>query len=122
MYGAQNREYQPIFGFRKTLIGVQPVGLRGGHCPALFFTILVLIVWVDLTKTTDTPCDVIRIPLGWVIDRSSTPIAVGNTFTLDVGQITGSNITSTVSFIETLVRASLEKHISLVPQVMKRSG
>ena len=48
--------------------------------------------------------------------------SVGNTFTFDVVQVTGSNLTSSVSFTETLARAHLKKHISLVPQVMKRSG
>ena len=64
---------------------------------------------------------VTRITLGWVIDRSFTHIArsVGNTFTFDVVQVTGSNLTWNVSFIETLARAY--KHISLVPQEMKRS-
>ena len=67
---------------------------------------------------------VIRITLGRVIDRSFTPLrsVVGNTFTFDVVQVTVSNLTSNVSFTETLARAHLKKHISLVPQVMKRSG
>ena len=47
---------------------------------------------------------------------------VGNTFTFIVVQVTGSNLTSNVSFTETLARAHLKKHISLVPQVLKRSG
>ena len=48
--------------------------------------------------------------------------SVGNTFTFDVVQVTGSSPTSGVSLTETLARAHLEKHISLVPKVMKRSG
>ena len=52
-----------------------------------------------------------------------TPIAkVGNTFTFDVVQVTGSNLTPNVSFIETRARASLETPPPLVPQVLKRSG
>ena len=35
---------------------------------------------------------------------------------------TGSNLTSNVSFIEVLTRASLNTFISLVPQILKRSG
>ena len=35
--------------------------------------------------------------------------SVGTTFTFGVVQVTGSNLTSSVSFIETLARASLEK-------------
>ena len=37
--------------------------------------------------------------------------SVGNTFTSDVVQVTGSNLTSNVYFIETLARASLKPHI-----------
>ena len=48
--------------------------------------------------------------------------SVGNTFTFDVVQVTGSNLTSNVSFTETLAREHLKKHISLDPQVMIRSG
>ena len=47
---------------------------------------------------------------------------VGNTLSFDVVEDAGSNLTSYVSFIETLARASLKTHISLVPQVLKRSG
>ena len=49
--------------------------------------------------------------------------SVGNTFTFDVAQVTGSNLTSNVSVTETLARAHLKNtYISLVPQVLKRSG
>ena len=48
--------------------------------------------------------------------------SVGNTLTFDVVQVTDSNLTSKVSFTETLARAHLKKHIFLVPQVMKRGG
>ena len=71
-------------------------------------------------------CDVIGITLGWVLDRSFTPtiaqLVTPSTF--DVVQVTGSNLTSNVSFTETLARAHLKKHthISLDTQVMKRSG
>ena len=59
-----------------------------------------------------------RNTLGWVIDRSFTPISVGNTFIFDVVEDTGSNL---VYVIETLARAE-KKHVSLVPGVLKRSG
>ena len=48
--------------------------------------------------------------------------SVGKTVTFDVVQVTGSNLMSNFYFTETLARAHLKKHISLVPQVMKRSG
>ena len=37
--------------------------------------------------------------------------SVGNIVTFDVVQVTGSNLTPNVSFIETLARASLKTHL-----------
>ena len=48
--------------------------------------------------------------------------SVDNTSTFDVVEDTGSYPISSVSFVETLARASLKKHISLVRQVLKRIG
>ena len=52
--------------------------------------------------------------------------SAGSTLTFDVVEDTGSTLTSNVSFIETLARASLKTYqvpgISLVPVVVKRSG
>ena len=50
-----------------------------------------------LHRQQDRCCYVIRTTLGWVIDRSFTPTSsVRNTFTYDVVQVTGSNLTSNV--------------------------
>ena len=54
--------------------------------------------------------------------HSSVPGRYRNTFTFYVVQVTGSILTSNVSFTEMLARAHLKKHISLDPQEMKRSG
>ena len=74
-----------------------------------------------MSTTRGTAIIVVRIRLG---NRSIfyPHSSVGDTFTFGVVQVTGSNLTSNVSFTETLARAHLKTHISLDPQVMKRSG
>ena len=61
-----------------------------------------------------------RITLGLVIDPSFYPYgAVGNTIAFDVRV---RNLASNVPFLKKRLRVRASKHISLVPQVSKRSG
>ena len=64
---------------------------------------------VEIRGCCDAHPPAIRITLGWVLDSS-----VGSTFItfFVVVQVTGSNLTSNVSFTETLARAYVpEKHL-----------
>ena len=62
--------------------------------------------------------------LGWVIDRSFAPIARYDTSShlFDVVEDTGLNLTSSVSFIETLARASLKTHLPGSPGIENEAG
>ena len=55
----------------------------------------------------------------WAIDRSFTPIIAQQVYhvTFDVFEDTGSNLTSNVSVIATLARASLKTHLAGCPGI-----
>ena len=57
--------------------------------------------------------------LGWVIDRYFTPIysSVGNNFTFDVVEDSGSNLSLNVSFTETLARTSPKSYPPASPGI-----
>ena len=72
-----------------------------GHCGCSSFCISVTCLKVVARRDIPAKQDVtvIRITtVGWVIDRYFTPYnSVGNTFAVDVVQVTSSNLTSNVS-------------------------